>query len=100
MLAVPTPLPLRRLTITRAAVLEQYNFAAFGLYVESEIPLTGLEDRKALAEMRQQYNKAKAESFKTFNVAMEQLETLMREHIAGEGGLANSSNESHSEGQE
>jgi hypothetical protein len=50
--------------------------------------------------MRQQYNKAKAESFKTFNVAMEQLETLMREHIAGEGGLANSSNESHSEGQE
>ena len=68
---------------TRAANMEQYNFAAFGPYAESELPLTGSEDRKALVEMRQQYNKAKAESFKTFNEAMEQLDKLMREHIAG-----------------
>jgi len=69
---------------TRAAVLEQYNFAGVGPYVETEIStLSSREEVSGIVEMRQQYSKAKAEAFKEFSEAIEQLETLMRRHIAG-----------------
>ncbi len=69
---------------TRAATLEQFNFAGFRPYLETEIStLSSRDEVGGIVEMRQNYNKARAEAFKEFSDATEQLETLMRRHIAG-----------------
>jgi hypothetical protein len=69
---------------TRAATLEQFNFAGFRPYLETEVStLSSRDEVSGIVEMRQHYSKAKTEAFKEFSEAIEQLETLMRRHIAG-----------------
>jgi hypothetical protein len=82
-LFIPKPICDIAQTAINAALIEQANFASFSPYlVENTIPTSG-HDRKVFSDIVLEYHKAKANSFKEFIEAVEQLEELMRKHIAG-----------------
>jgi hypothetical protein len=70
---------------TRTATEEQYNFAMFEPHLRvSTIP--GSPAEVTPVDMGREYDKAKADCFKRFSDATEELEELMRQHIAGDKG--------------
>ena len=82
-LFIPKPICDIAQTAINAAFIEQANFASFSPYlVENTIPTSG-HDRRVFSDIVLEYHKAKANSFKEFTEAVEQVEELMRSHIAG-----------------
>lgn len=70
---------------TRTAREEQYNFAMFEPHLRrSTIPRAPSEGNPSV-DMGLEYGKANADCFKRFSEATEELEKLMRNHIAGAG---------------
>lgn len=68
---------------TKAAMEEEYNYTMFEPYLRPQtIPSGPL--KQPLVDMRQEYIQANADCFKRFSAATEELEKLMRHHIAGD----------------
>jgi len=85
MLFIPKHISEIAMKALLAAVEERFNFASFGPFLVTQTVPAAHGSDDGTTRMRMEYYKAVADSFKRFSSFTDELEILMREHIAGNG---------------